>query len=146
MKTQLLGTNKSYLHSMMCQLQKNLESSVFGMSVAWTYWKHCFWNQTSLTFATLSTPKSPPLKLVCLALAWLGTDENKNSFMYLFSIREFVSNIKVKRDAHLYIRFQLGNAFGHTKINKKSFIYRYRYIYIYICVCVFSIRQFIWEY
>ena len=54
------------------------------------YWKHCFWNQTSLTFATLSTPKSPPLKVVCLALAWLGTDESNNYFMYLFSIRQFV--------------------------------------------------------
>ena len=42
MKTQLLGTNKSYLHSMMCQLKKNLETRVFGISVAWTCSWHCW--------------------------------------------------------------------------------------------------------
>jgi hypothetical protein len=47
----------------------------------------------------------------------------------------FLGNTKMKKEAHLYIRFQLANSFGNTKMKKDThFIYS------------LSTRQFIWEY
>ena len=74
MKTLLLGTNKSDLRS---KLQKNIETSVFGISVAWNSCNTAFGTKQILPSQHVSSvnPKKQ-LKLVCLALVWLGAHEN----------------------------------------------------------------------
>ena len=43
-----------------------------------------------------------------------------------FQLGNLFSDTKVKREVRLYIRFQKGNALGHTKTNKNP-------LYIYMC-------------
>ena len=53
-----------------------IETGVFGNSVAWNQWNHRSWNERSYLFPTCRVNPKKLLKLVHLAILWLGTKEN----------------------------------------------------------------------
>ena len=63
----------------MCQPKKNIENSMFDISVALNFelMKTLLLGPINCTFVTWCVNPKTPLKLVCLANAWLGTSENK---------------------------------------------------------------------
>ena len=66
------------------------------MSTLKKAWDWCVWHECGLELMKtqllgINKPylrnivnPNKPLKLVCLALVWLGTDENKNRLFYVF--------------------------------------------------------------
>ena len=71
----VLEWKKLLLPNMLSQPQKAFETGVFGNTVAWNEWKQSSWWQKP-PLPTWGANRKKRLKLACLAILWLGTNEN----------------------------------------------------------------------